>query len=268
MVHGHSLNEGCICPSTSIYTCPVGDSVFSLKLKNLLNSGCNSDACSDLFSFLDSSHCDSIVQCFLISLSTVSDYLSHLKLGKSEGTNLLSNYFMLCTSWISQWCVLLRHGYVPNSQVRPGVSDICSLAPILSKVCLLTFGACARGVIMVLNYSVCVCVCVCVCYEFIFCSWSLYYKLNILVGFCNISRVLTCRFVYSGHFKRCRLSLLLVYKSAILCVWLYSFEWCMAALQGEEFHVFIGHTASSVWRALNATWQFPYISSHEMTWIQ
>ena len=34
-------------------------------------------------------------------LSTVSDSLSHLKLEKPEGTNLLSYHFM-CVSWISQ----------------------------------------------------------------------------------------------------------------------------------------------------------------------
>ena len=92
---------------------------FSTKLKNILSSGCNLAACSDLFSFLDSSLRDSDLKDTFTSPSTIAESLSHLKLGKSEGTkfNLLSNHFIYASSVLSGFLsnlftAMLRHGYV------------------------------------------------------------------------------------------------------------------------------------------------------------
>ena len=115
---------------------------------------------SDLFSFLDSSLRESDLKDTFISPSTIAESLSHLTLGKSEGTNLLSNHFIYASSVLSGFLsnlftTMLRHGYVPNSlrdcilqpTPKPGkdpsISDNyrpITLAPTLSKVfelCLL-----------------------------------------------------------------------------------------------------------------------------------
>ena len=94
--------------------------LLSLKLKDILNSGCSSSARSDLVSFLNSSLCVSDLEFTTISSATVSAALSQLKLGKSEGTNLLSNHFMCASPVLKEFLcniftAMLRHGYVPNS---------------------------------------------------------------------------------------------------------------------------------------------------------
>ena len=94
--------------------------LFSTKLNNILSSGCNLSARSDLFSSLDSSLCISDLKDTFISPSITAESLSHLKLGKSEGTNLLSNHFVYASPVLSNFLsdlftAMLRHGYVPIS---------------------------------------------------------------------------------------------------------------------------------------------------------
>ena len=94
--------------------------LFSSKLKHILNSGCSSSARSDLVSFLNSSLCVSDLEFTTISSATVSAALSQLKLGKSEGTNLLSNHFICASPVLKEFLcniftAMLRNGYVPNS---------------------------------------------------------------------------------------------------------------------------------------------------------
>ena len=90
----------------------------------------------------------------LITTNVVSEALSHLKAGKSDGTQLLSDHF-LCISFSLDDCLsrlftaMLRHGCVPNSLrdcvlqpiIKPGKDPTDSdsyraiaLAPTLSKV--------------------------------------------------------------------------------------------------------------------------------------
>ena len=89
-----------------------------------------------------------------ISITTVIEALSHLKLAKSDGTALVSNHFICASSILSAFLsklftAMLRHGYVPKSLrdcilqpiPKPGkdfsVSDnyrSIALAPTLSKV--------------------------------------------------------------------------------------------------------------------------------------
>ena len=135
--------------------------LFSSKLNDILNSGCSSEARSDLVSFLNSFLCITDLEGATISSGTVSAALSQLKLGKSEGTNLLSDHFICASPVLKEFLsnllitAMLRHGYVPNSLrncilqpiPKPGKDPSNSdkyrpiaLAPTLSKVlelCLL-----------------------------------------------------------------------------------------------------------------------------------
>ena len=87
--------------------------------------------------------------------------LAQLKLGKSEGTNLLSNHYICASPVLPEFLsnlftAMLRHGYVPNSlkdciflPIRkpakdPSISDnyrLIALAPTLSKVFELCWSA-------------------------------------------------------------------------------------------------------------------------------
>ena len=134
--------------------------LFSSKLNDILNSGCSSAARTDLVSFLNSSLCITDLEGTTISSGTVSAALSQLKLGKSEGTNLLSDHFICASPVLKEFLsnlftAMLRHGYVPSSLrdcilqpipktgKDPSNSDNyrpIALAPTLSKVlelCLL-----------------------------------------------------------------------------------------------------------------------------------
>lgn len=91
--------------------------LFLTKLNNILSSGCNLTARSDLFSSLDdSSLCASDLK-IRSGLFRQLPSLSHLKLGKSEGTNLLPNHFVYVSSILSEFLsdlftAMLRHGMV------------------------------------------------------------------------------------------------------------------------------------------------------------
>ena len=131
--------------------------LFSSKLEDILNSGRSSAARSDLVSFLNGV---SDLERTAILSATVSAALSQLRLGKSEGTSLLSNHFICASPVLKEFLsklftAMLRHGYVPNSLrdcilqpiPKPGKDPSNSdnyrpiaLAPTLSKVfelCLL-----------------------------------------------------------------------------------------------------------------------------------
>ena len=62
--------------------------LFSSKLKDLLNSAIDSHTRSDLLSDVNSSLTHSDLASIRFSQSVVSTALSHLKMGKSEGTAL------------------------------------------------------------------------------------------------------------------------------------------------------------------------------------
>ena len=128
--------------------------MFSEKTQDLLNSNTNDsvrlDILSDINAFLTQ---DDRISCS-ISVSTVKEALSHLKLDRSDGTVLNSNHFICASSVLSTFLsklftALLQHGYVSKSLrdcimqpiPKPGqdssISDnyrSIALAPTLSKV--------------------------------------------------------------------------------------------------------------------------------------
>ena len=128
--------------------------MFSEKMQDLLNStnniGLRSKVLSDLNASLNRTD---LISCS-VSVTTVIEALSHLKLAKSDGTALISNHFICASSVLSVFLsklftAMLHHGYVPKSLrdyilqpiPKPGkdssVSDnyrSIALAPTLSKV--------------------------------------------------------------------------------------------------------------------------------------
>ena len=127
---------------------------FASKLHSLLNSGNSTEARSEMLSVIEDYLSSSDLTESLITTSVVSEALSHLNAGKSDGTQFLSDHF-LCISFSLDDCLsriftaMLRHGYVPNSLrdcvlqpiIKPGKDPTDSdsyraiaLAPTLSKV--------------------------------------------------------------------------------------------------------------------------------------
>ena len=98
-----------------------------MNLKDLLSCAHNSDTCTELFSFLDSSHCNSTLQSVLrisVNSSSSGHVLCHIESLKAQTFScptiacVLPLYFLD----FSVTNLLLRRGYVPNSQVVPGHS--------------------------------------------------------------------------------------------------------------------------------------------------
>ena len=128
--------------------------MFSERMQDLLNSTSNVGLRSKVLSDLNASLNQADLTSCSISITTVIEALSHLKLGKSDGTALISNHFICASSVLSAFLsklftAMLRHGYVPKSLrdcilqpiPKPGkdssVSDnyrSIALAPTLSKV--------------------------------------------------------------------------------------------------------------------------------------
>ena len=93
--------------------------LFSSKLKDLLNSAIDSHTRSDLLSDVNSLLTHSDLASICISQSVVSTALSHLKMGNSEGTALLSNHFICASTALTEFLsnlftIMLRHGHMPN----------------------------------------------------------------------------------------------------------------------------------------------------------
>ena len=93
---------------------------FASKLCSLLSSGCSSDDRSDFLLFLNCSLSDSDISSAMIMPSNVAESISRLKLGKSDGTSLLSNHFICASSVLSEFLsslftAMLRHGFIPSS---------------------------------------------------------------------------------------------------------------------------------------------------------
>ena len=90
--------------------------IISFVYIHTSNVGLRSKVLSDLNASLNQAD---LTSCS-ISITTVIEALSHLKLGKSDGTALISNHFICASSVLSAFLsklftAMLRHGYVPKS---------------------------------------------------------------------------------------------------------------------------------------------------------
>ena len=124
---------------------------FGSKLRRLLNNDISSNS---LVNDLASSLSPFDLAVIFVSPITVSEALSHLKLNKSDGTQLVSNHFTCASPALTQplsklFTAMLQHGYVPKSLrdcvlqpiLKPGKDPSDSdnyrpiaLAPTLSKI--------------------------------------------------------------------------------------------------------------------------------------
>ena len=102
--------------------------LFSYKLQDILNSQ-NTSVRDSLLSHLSSSLSSTDIQSFSINEDCVLDAFSHLKHGKSDGSNLVSDHVIhalpVLSSFLAKlFTVILKHGYMPE-QLRN-----CVLVPI------------------------------------------------------------------------------------------------------------------------------------------
>ena len=130
--HVHRVNKSKKPPlSTSVDGVNGTENIsglFSSKLQSILNSQDTSDRDS-LLSYLSSSLSSTEIQSFSINEECVLDAFSHLKRGKSDGSNLVSDHVIhalpVLTSLLAKmFTAILKHGYMPE-QLRN-----CVLVPI------------------------------------------------------------------------------------------------------------------------------------------
>ena len=128
--------------------------MFSSKLCSILNSDSDHLARESFIENLTDSISNDVLLSSEISSTTVINALDQLKKGKSDGSSLISDAFILAKDILSKplsdlFTTIIRHGYVPNVLrdcilqliPKPGKDPTCSdnyrpiaLAPTLSKV--------------------------------------------------------------------------------------------------------------------------------------
>ena len=104
--------------------------VLGSKLQGLLSSNNEDASFLTLHSNFKSSPSSNDLSSIIVSPNTVSEALVHLKLNKSDGTQLASNHFIYAATPLSKplsklFTAMLQHGYVPES-----LRD-CVLQPIV-----------------------------------------------------------------------------------------------------------------------------------------
>ena len=128
--------------------------MFSSKLCSILNSDSDHLARESFIENLTDSISNDVLLSSEISSTTVINALDQLKKGKSDGSSLISDAFILAKDILSKplsdlFTTIIRHGYVPNVLrdcilqliPKPGKDPTCldnyrpiALAPTLSKV--------------------------------------------------------------------------------------------------------------------------------------